>query len=62
MQNTTFQHFSLPTFKLKQMKQIKIFLLPLPLFLLPLFSPAQDIHFSQMTETPILQRLRSGMM
>ena len=32
----------------------KLFLLPLPLFLLPLFSSGQDIHFSQLTETPLL--------
>jgi type IX secretion system PorP/SprF family membrane protein len=36
------------------MKKIKLFLLPLPLFLLPLFSSGQDIHFSQLTETPLL--------
>jgi type IX secretion system PorP/SprF family membrane protein len=33
---------------------IKKLLLPLPLFFLPLFSTAQDVHFSQMTETPLL--------
>lgn len=36
------------------MKKIKIVFLSLPLFLLPLFSSAQDIHFTQITETPLL--------
>jgi type IX secretion system PorP/SprF family membrane protein len=35
-------------------KMKKLFLLPLPLFCLPLFSVAQDVHFSQMPETPLL--------
>ena len=34
------------------MRKIKLFLLPL--FLLPLFTSAQDVHFSQLTETPLL--------
>src|SRR5665213_174531 len=32
----------------------KLFLLPLPLLLLPLFSFAQDVHFSQITETSLM--------
>lgn len=36
------------------MKRIKLFFLPITLIFLPMFSSAQDIHFSQLTETPLL--------
>ncbi len=36
------------------MKTIKYFFLSLPLFFLPLFLSAQDVHFSQLTETNLL--------
>ncbi|CAN5907032.1 hypothetical protein BH11BAC7_BH11BAC7_22390 [soil metagenome] len=36
------------------MKKIKLFFLAATLFLLPLFLSAQDIHFSQLTQTPLL--------